>query len=115
MPYKIPERKKENQKKRAALQRRTAIALLGGRCVDCGEADPARLHFDHKDPKEKSFTVGLAFGRFSWERIIAELMKCELRCAPCHYAKTNANGDNRIGHGAPTIDDDEWDEMTSRK
>lgn len=55
-------------------------------CVDCGETDPIVLEFDHRDPKEKSFTIGQA--KDNLNKVIAEIAKCDVRCANCHARKT---------------------------
>jgi hypothetical protein len=56
-------------------------------CVDCGETDPIILEFDHL--RDKQFTLGDAARRgIPLKRVIAEVGKCEVRCANCHRAKT---------------------------
>lgn len=56
-------------------------------CVDCGEADPFVLEFDHVRG-EKLFNLGHAPGR-KWDRVVTEVAKCEIRCGNCHRAKTS--------------------------
>jgi hypothetical protein len=84
---------------KATWRKRTrewAVALLGGACADCGTADD--LDFDHTDPAAKEFAVSVGirdgYGR---ARLLPEIMKCELRCRPCHLAKTLASGENTGG------------------
>lgn len=62
---------------------------LASSCVDCGyDAHPAALQFDHRDRTTK------ALGHFSrnlsrrWEVILAEVAKCDVRCANCHAVRT---------------------------
>ena len=63
--------------------------LLGHPCVDCGETDPIILEFDHVDRANKEFTIGEAnTNGISLKRVIAEVAKCEVRCANCHRKKT---------------------------
>lgn len=59
-------------------------------CVDCGEADPIVLDFDHVNGK-KLFNVS------SWDKspgdinkslIDSEIAKCLVRCANCHRRRT---------------------------
>lgn len=58
-------------------------------CVDCGESNPIVLEFDHHTPTDKHFNIGDATSRgFSLKRVIAEVAKCEVRCANCHRRKT---------------------------
>lgn len=60
--------------------------LLAHPCVDCSEADPVVLEFDHVRGK-KSF--GLAYANnHSMEALLAEIAKCEIRCANCHRRRT---------------------------
>lgn len=76
-----------------------AIKLKSG-CVDCGyNARPEALQFDHVDPATKLF--GIARGMtYSIEMIMAEIAKCEVRCANCHAIRSM-----REGHlGRPRID-----------
>jgi hypothetical protein len=58
-------------------------------CVDCGEPDPIVLEFDHIDPRTKKETVAVMLNhQRSWKRIMAEIAKCEVRCANCHRRKS---------------------------
>jgi hypothetical protein len=59
--------------------------LLAHACVDCGETNPIVLEFDHLDSTTKLGHVGsLARAGYSWSTVLAELEKCEVRCANCH-------------------------------
>ena len=55
-------------------------------CVDCGETDPVVLQFDHLRDKRKD--VADMCRSFSWRVILAEIEKCEVRCANCHARRT---------------------------
>ncbi len=55
-------------------------------CVDCGEGNFIVLEFDHVRGK-KSWNVSEMM-KFSWETILKEISKCEIRCANCHRIKT---------------------------
>lgn len=60
-------------------------------CIDCGYADnPVALDFDHRDPELKILGVSEML-TYSWRKIIAELDKCDVRCANCHRVKTQVN------------------------
>jgi hypothetical protein len=56
-------------------------------CVDCGEADPVVLDFDHVRG-EKLFDVGPAVYSRNWASILEEIGKCEVVCANCHRRRT---------------------------
>jgi hypothetical protein len=59
------------------------------RCVDCGESDPVVLQFDHVDRSVKRLEIGrLLQNRLSWSAILAEIARCEVRCANCHQRRT---------------------------
>ena len=63
--------------------------LLAHPCVDCGEADPIVLEFDHPPGSVKEFNVAdMIYGQ-SWTRILREIAKCEVRCANCHRKITH--------------------------
>ena len=55
-------------------------------CVDCGEDDPVILEFDHL--RDKSFDIAQKIVDYNWERILAEIEKCEVVCANCHRRRT---------------------------
>lgn len=64
-------------------------------CTDCGwqpadETETCALDFDHVDPKTKTNDKNSrAFLYYwPWERILAEIAKCEPRCARCHRIRT---------------------------
>ncbi len=58
-------------------------------CVDCGESDPVVLECDHADPRTKRQSVSfLARSGYPWKTVLAELAKCEVRCANCHRRRT---------------------------
>jgi hypothetical protein len=68
-------------------RRNRAIALLGGRCIDC--ASDEALEFDHVDRLTKTKTIGSIL-LCRWETVEIELAKCVLRCQRCHRSRTNA-------------------------
>ena len=56
-------------------------------CVDCGELNPIVLEFDHIG--EKKFIIGeFASKGATLNTVIAEVAKCQVRCANCHRKKT---------------------------
>lgn len=58
-------------------------------CVDCEEADPLVLDFDHIDPSTKIDSVSSMINKGrTWDVIEAEVEKCEVRCSNCHRRKT---------------------------
>ncbi len=60
-------------------------------CVDCGQTDIRVLEFDHVRGKSASIT-NLLKNTAPWERIEAEIAKCEVRCVNCHRIKTSERG-----------------------
>jgi hypothetical protein len=58
-------------------------------CVDCGEVDIAVLEFDHRDRATKELPVAaLIVQGYKLERVMAEIEKCDVRCANCHRRRT---------------------------
>ncbi|MEK6908949.1 MAG: hypothetical protein AABX23_02775 [Nanoarchaeota archaeon] len=71
--------------KRRKLMRLKAIEHAGGKCIRCGyNKYPEVLEFHHRNPAEKLFNISLKGHCRSWERIKAEIEKCNLVCANCH-------------------------------
>ena len=63
--------------------------LTNHSCVDCGMDNPVVLEFDHtgKD-KVESISYLLGTKKCSWDVILREIKKCQVRCANCHRIKT---------------------------
>lgn len=61
-------------------------------CVDCGEADPVVLEFDHLRDKEFDVCAGLPYR--NWQSILDEIAKCDVVCRNCHRRRES----RRMGH-----------------
>jgi len=58
-------------------------------CVDCKENYPHfMLQFDHLPQYEKVDLVINIARRYSWDRALEEIKKCEVLCANCHSIRT---------------------------
>lgn len=60
-------------------------------CLDCGKKYPAWImDFDHRDEKDKVASISfLAFRKLvKFDKIKAEIAKCDLVCANCHRDRT---------------------------
>lgn len=87
--YRTYSDRKEYMIKAVAKRRRKirlmAIERLGSKCIKCGYCKyPEVLEFHHKDPSQKLFGIGQRGLTRSWEKIKAEIGKCDLLCANCH-------------------------------
>src|SRR4051812_5038084 len=84
----------------AAVQRRTALAAERAAylieffathpCVECGEADPVVLEFDHLG--DRSFNIAKGLRDRSWPALLDEIAKCDVVCANCHRRRTAIRG-----------------------
>lgn len=72
----------------AKMRRKVYEYLLTHPCVDCGEADPIVLEFDHRDRATKNHTISQMIHKFGWEKILEEIEKCDVRCSNCHKKVT---------------------------
>jgi len=84
-------RRRKHQREYARRNRQLFKAFLVGKtCVDCGNANPVVLEFDHvRGRKQYEVSIMISAG-FAWRRVLAEIAKCEIRCANCHRIKTAA-------------------------
>ena len=74
--------KKARDKRQAKLL--FLIDYLGGSCNSCYISYPSCVYdFHHRDPSEKSFTIGEQMGK-SLPSLKIEADKCDLLCANCH-------------------------------
>ena len=75
------------RQRREATLRRVLEYLREHPCVDCGEADPIVLEFDHLRDKVSNISA-MASSSQPWDKILAEIAKCEVVCANCHRRRT---------------------------
>lgn len=89
------ERHRERVRKSLSIKRKNNTILYLSlfekkSCIDCGESRIPTLDFDHIDPSTKKFNISQGFRlNYSWEDILEEVDKCEIRCANCHRIKTS--------------------------
>jgi hypothetical protein len=56
-------------------------------CLDCGVSYPYYvMDFDHLENKE--FNISTAINNMSYEKVLAEIQKCEIICSNCHRFRT---------------------------
>lgn len=90
-----------NQEKRYVLKKLTwrrkkveLIKLKGCGCMRCpirynGE-NASIFHLHHREPSEKSFSIGNQTMNKAWSKILTEVEKCDLLCANCHEMEHSA-------------------------
>jgi hypothetical protein len=79
-----------NERRKIVVQRNRELVLeylRSNPCVDCGEADPIVLEFDHQRDKKMGVSR-LILGGYPEKTILDEIAKCVVRCANCHRRKT---------------------------
>ena len=57
-------------------------------CIDCGETNPIKLEFDHRNGSDKVSNVSNLIRRNGLKSLQAEIAKCDVRCSNCHKVKT---------------------------
>lgn len=77
------EQERVYQLRRYHARRAEGVRILGGKCVQCGTQED--LHFDHRNPKDKSFDISKLKG--SYADFLRELSKCQLLCGTHHREK----------------------------
>lgn len=78
-----------NFKRKRELKKKVLEFLLEHPCIQCNEADPVVLDFDHRDSESKTDDVsGLVVMGYKWSIIEEEIAKCDVLCSKCHRKKT---------------------------
>ncbi len=78
----------------AKLEKLHTLKSDMGPCMDCGMTyHPYVMEFDHREDEEKIASVSSMLRMCGWDKILAEIAKCDLVCANCHRMRTfNRNG-----------------------
>jgi hypothetical protein len=64
-------------------------------CMDCGNKFPSEcMDFDHREEGEKFKDIS-RMGTYSMEKILEEIVKCDVVCANCHRIRTRLRGIGR--------------------
>lgn len=71
-------------------------------CDDCGGMFPYYVtEYDHRDPSTKADNVASLISRgVGWEKLMAEIEKCDLVCANCHRQRTHSRRISSTGRAA---------------
>lgn len=81
----------ERNKKSEARLREYVLEIKRGNCLDCSVSfpeEPWLMEFDHRDPYEKSGSIGKFIKNGSMRLLQEELDKCDLVCVICHRRRT---------------------------
>lgn len=88
-----PERRRKLRSRtllqRTVARRFVATYLQSHSCVDCGEADPVVLDFDHVRGDKRKEISRLVISGTALKVLVAEIQKCDIRCANCHRRVTH--------------------------
>ena len=58
-------------------------------CIRCGETDPKKLTFHHRDPEQKLFNLANKAELRSKIKLLTEIAKCDILCLTCHQIRHN--------------------------
>lgn len=91
-----PERKNRHaewRKQRVAEVRKLFIQYMKDKCcIDCGNTNIIVLQHDHVSGDKKFGVTEMINRGHSWEAVLQEIAKCEIRCANCHTIVTAQRG-----------------------
>ena len=75
-------------RKRRTNHRLADMIKIASGCIDCGYAAHAEaLQFDHTGNDKKGNVSDLIRSDYAWTTIMAEINKCDIRCANCHAVR----------------------------
>jgi len=86
--YYIKKARRNSARARKSSREQVVEYLRTHPCVDCGEADIVVLQFDHVRGEKKQEVSYMVRKGASWNTIEAEIAKCDVRCANCHWRRT---------------------------
>jgi len=86
--YYIKKARRNSARARKSSRERVVEYLRTHPCVDCGESDIVVLQFDHVRGEKRQEVSYMVRKGASWNTIDAEIAKCEVRCANCHWRRT---------------------------
>jgi hypothetical protein len=92
--YHVGEGQKEKTKERTnrnrtILKRKLWDYKESKGCIDCGEMYPSwMLDFDHKPEFKKVDSPTQMIHKYSWEKAMEEVKKCDVVCPNCHRIRT---------------------------
>ena len=89
-------------RRRSKQMREIIDSAKKGGCIRCGEKDIVCLDLHHRNPSEKSFTIGKrkAVGA-GIQRLKDEIAKCDVVCANCHRKLHASEGHPESESNAP--------------
>lgn len=77
----------EKAYQRRAQLRRLVNEAKAKPCADCGVSYPFYvMDFDRREGRD--FTISQAWRARAWDKVIAEIQKCDVVCANCHRERT---------------------------
>ncbi len=80
----------KNTRERRKLVKDYLNQLKRAPCVDCGgRFPPFVMDFDHVRGAKVSILSKLSRGRAGWDKVLAEVAKCEIVCSNCHRVRTH--------------------------
>ena|ERR1035437_186664 len=91
----------QKNRERSSNNRIKSIEYLGNKCIDCSESNKDCLVFDHTVDKKVNIACIL---HCSWEKILEELVKCELVCENCHLIRTRQRSAIKFNTNEKKID-----------
>ena len=86
--------KSDRNRHRRHTRKAKLVELLGGACMRCGyKRSLSALEFHHRDEGTKEFNIsGTRLAAVAWERLLAEVGKCDLLCSNCHKELHDEDG-----------------------
>lgn len=107
----------QQQRDRRYTVRQTIREYLASHpCVDCGEADPVVLEFDHVSGKDSydDMVSNAPKSKWSVKRLEAEIAKCEVRCANCHRRRHFGGNSSKLAERLASNQEAEGSSPSSR-